>query len=287
MLFRSKSTKEEVTAIAASIEASSEHPLAAAIIASAQQQKITIPLAKRVQSTTGMGISGEIDGVVMKVGRKSFVTQEEIPSPLLEKASALEKEAKTVIYVSKNDMVIGIIAIADPIKEDAVEAIKRIHALGAETVMITGDNTATANAIAKKVGIKTVHAEVMPKTKLEIVKDEQRKGKKVAFVGDGINDAPALTQADLGIAMGTGTDVAIESGQIVLIGGETLKIPEAIRISRRTFRTIQQNLFWAFIYNALGIPLAALGFLNPMIAAGAMAFSSISVLLNSLRLKRM
>ncbi|MCR4278843.1 MAG: heavy metal translocating P-type ATPase [bacterium] len=282
-----KSTKEEVITIAGSIEASSEHPLAAAMIASAKEKKITVPLAKRVQSTTGMGISGEIDGVTMKVGRKTFVTQGEIPAPLLEKASALEKEAKTVIYVSKNEIVIGIIAIADPIKEDAIEAITRIHALGAETMMITGDNTATAEAIAKKVGIKTFFAEVMPKKKLELVKDEQRKGKKVAFVGDGINDAPALTQADLGIAMGTGTDVAIESGQIVLIGGETIKIPEAIRISRRTFSTIQQNLFWAFIYNALGIPLAALGFLNPMIAAGAMAFSSISVLLNSLRLKRM
>jgi len=153
--------------------------------------------------------------------------------------------------------------------------------------MLTGDNTQTARAIANAVGIDEVHAEVMPEDKLRLVKEAQAKGKRVAFVGDGINDAPALIQADLGIAMGTGTDIAIESGQIVLVGGEPTKIPEAIHISRKTFSAIKQNLFWAFLYNVLGIPLAALGLLNPMIAAAAMAFSSISVLLNSLRLKRL
>ncbi len=280
------SSEKEMLSYAAAVEQGSEHPLAAAIIEAARTRKITIPKATALKSETAMGIFGKVDGADIRVGKPGYASDAELSDKVQETAKTLEKQGKTVVYVSSNKGIIGVIAIADPLKKDAGEAVQSLRKLGIEVAMITGDNTATANAIAKQVGITEVHAEVLPKDKLDIVKAAQEKGQKVAFVGDGINDAPALTQADLGIAMGTGTDIAIESGQIVLVGGETKKIPEAIVISRKTFSAIQQNLFWAFIYNALGIPLAALGFLNPIIAAGAMAFSSISVLLNSLRLKR-
>lgn len=280
------SSEKEMLSYAAAVESGSEHPLAAAIVAAATERKIHIPKANDLASETAMGIHGKVNGSLIRVGKPGFVSEKALSEDVKSVAKAWEKDGKTVVYVSENKTVIGMIAIADPIKADALEAIKKIRALGIKVVMITGDNQATAEAIAKQAGVTDVHAEVLPKDKLDLVKKAQKAGKKVAFVGDGINDAPALTQADLGIAMGTGTDIAIESGQIVLVGGETIKIPEAIVISRKTFSTIQQNLFWAFIYNALGIPLAALGLLNPMIAAGAMAFSSISVLLNSLRLKR-
>jgi P-type Cu+ transporter len=276
-------SKENVVISAASIEKSSEHPLADAIVQYAGTA--TLAKASNIQTETGQGISGEISGVTVRVGRFDYVSNESNET-VASVAQKLREEAKTVVFVSKDKTLIGIIAIADPIKSEAKDAIDQIQAMGAETVMITGDNSHTADAIAKEIGIDTVHAEVMPADKLNLVKAAQKSGKRVAFVGDGINDAPALTQADLGIAMGTGTDIAIESGQIVLVGGDPTKIPEAIHISRKTFGAIKQNLFWAFLYNTLGIPLAAVGLLNPMFAAGAMAFSSISVLLNSLRLKR-
>ena len=280
------STVEEVFAFAASVEHGSEHPLASAIVEKARAKNVSIPKATAVKSKTAQGIVGKVDGHEIRVGKSGFVSEKELSNEMKSAAQSLEQEGKTVVYVSNDKVTIGIVAIADQIKTDAGSAVRSLRDFGIEVVMITGDNKTTANAIAKEVDITEVHAEVLPKDKLDIVRRAQKEGKKVAFVGDGINDAPALTQADLGIAMGTGTDIAIESGQIVLVGGETKKIPESIHISRKTFSTIQQNLFWAFIYNALGIPLAALGFLNPMIAAGAMAFSSISVLLNSLRLKR-
>ncbi len=178
------------------------------------------------------------------------------------------------------------IAIADQLKSDAKAAIDELHAQGIHTVMITGDNEKTAAAIAARLGIKRVFAEVLPHEKAEKVRELQKEGARVAFVGDGINDAPALAQADLGIAMGTGTDIAIEAGNIVLVKGSPLKVVEAIALARLTFRTIRQNLFWAFFYNVAAIPLAAIGWLNPMIAAGAMAVSSISVVGNSLRIRR-
>lgn len=277
-------SEDELLGLAASVEAGSEHPLASAIVAAAKERELRLESVSDAQAVTGQGMQGTVDGQDVRVGRATFV----VGADTIDRAvvETLEHEAKTVVYVSRGNQCVGVIAIADPLKPDAKEALGRLRRLGVEPVMLTGDNSRTADAIAKQVGIERVHAEVLPDQKLALVKEAQEKGLSVAFAGDGINDAPALTQADLGIAMGTGTDIAIESGQIVIMGGEAGKIPEAILISRKTFATIKQNLFWAFAYNIVGIPLAAFGFLNPMIAAGAMAFSSISVLLNSLRLKR-
>ena len=280
-------TEEGLLSVAASIESSSEHPLAQSIITKAQEIGADINKVSKFKSITGKGIVGFVNETQIRVGRKSYIEETaSIPKKLFEHAEQFESQAKTVVYVLVAERCVGIIAIADKVKEQSKKAIEKLHDLGIKTALVTGDNQKTAEAIAKQVGIDEIFAEVFPDDKLNIVKDQQKKGKRVAFVGDGINDAPALTQADLGIAMGTGTDIAIEAGQIVLVGGDPLKIPQSILLSRRTFTTIKQNLFWAFIYNSAGIPLAALGFLNPMFAAGAMAFSSISVLLNSLRLKR-
>lgn len=278
-------SEEELLVLAGSIESQSEHPLAQAIADAVQERSLNIKQPSDVQSKVGNGVLGTVDGSIVRVGRLSFVSGSEDVDKSA--GAILEGQAKTVVYVSKGERCLGLIAIADPVKPDALKAVEALRALGTVPVMLTGDNEKTAQAIAKEVGIEQVHAEIFPQDKLALVKAAQKNGKHVAFAGDGINDAPALTQADLGIAMGTGTDIAIESGQIVLIGGEAAKIPEAIRISRKTFAAIKQNLFWAFVYNVIGIPLAAFGLLNPMIAAGAMAFSSISVLLNSLRLRRM
>ena len=209
--------------------------------------------------------------------------------PLIQPAARAEQyeaDAKTVFMVAQDQKLVGMIAVADTLKQDAKAAIARLHAQGVATVMMTGDNRRTAEAIAAQIGIDMVFAEVLPQDKAGHVRELQRKGKRVAFVGDGINDAPALVQADLGIAMGTGTDIAIEAGNIVLVKGHPLKVIEALALSRLTFRTIKQNMFWAFFYNVAAIPLAALGLLNPMIAAAAMAGSSLTVVGNSLRIKR-
>ncbi len=276
----------ELLGYAASVEALSEHPLAQAIEVKAEEHKLNLMTASGFHSVVGKGVEAKVGERMVRVGRRSFIQEvANIPDAFAKKVDAFERDAKTVVFVSVGSDFVGIIAIADKVKDNAKEAIQQLHKLGMKTAMITGDNKKTAQAIAKRVGIDEIHAEVMPEDKLQLVKVAQKSGKKVAFAGDGINDAPALTQADMGIAMGTGTDIAIESGQIVLMSGDPLKIPESIHLSRRTFRTIKQNLFWAFIYNTIGIPLAALGFLNPMFAAGAMAFSSVSVLLNSLRLR--
>ena len=204
----------------------------------------------------------------------------------LDSIDEYEAQAKTVIGIARNEDLLGMLAIADTIKEDAKPAADSLRAKGIATVMITGDNRKTAEAIAKEIGIDTVFAEVLPQDKADQVRSLQQQGQRVAFVGDGINDAPALVQADLGIAIGTGTDIAIEAGNIVLVKGHPLKVVEALMLSKLTFRTIKQNLFWAFFYNIAAIPLAALGFLNPMIAAAAMAGSSLTVVGNSLRIRR-
>ena len=219
------------------------------------------------------------------VGSPRLLREAGISTSILQRdVDEREAAAQTVVAVARDNELVGIVAIADTLKADAKAAIQQLRAKGFQTVMITGDNAKTARAIAQQIGIDQVFAEVLPHEKAEKVRLLQQDGLRVAFVGDGINDAPALAQADLGIAIGTGTDIAIEAGNIVLVKGNPLKVVEALTLSRLTFKTIKQNLFWAFFYNVAAVPLAALGLLNPMIAAAAMAVSSVSVVGNSLRI---
>ena len=279
--------RDNILQLAGSIEKLSEHPLALAIVNAAKDRNLTLREVYKFENLEGRGIKGHIGSDALLIGSPRLMKEVGISTQnLQQKIEELENQAKTVIAVSKNDKVIGIIAIADTLKEDAKEAVSKLRLAGIETSMVTGDNKRTADAIAKQLDIEKVFAEVLPQDKAEKVKLLQKEGMKVAFVGDGINDAPALVQADLGIAIGTGTDIAIEAGNIVLVKGHPLKVVEALALARITFRTIKQNMFWAFFYNVAALPFAAFGLLNPMIAAGAMAFSSVSVVGNSLRIKR-
>lgn len=272
---------------AASLETLSEHPLAVAVTAAAAERHLVLSEASSFENVSGRGVRAVVDGAVVMVGSPRLMEEQGIAlDQAQDQIERLEKEAKTVILVTRDGRVTGALAISDGLKADSAEAVQRLKQRGITPVMMTGDNPQTAAAIARQVGIDRVFAKVLPHEKAERVKELQREGQKVAFVGDGINDAPALVQADLGIAIGTGTDIAIESGNIVLVKGHPLKVVEALLLSRLTFRTIRQNLFWAFFYNIAALPLAALGLLNPIIAAGAMAFSSVSVVSNSLRIKR-
>lgn len=276
----------EVLALAASIESLSEHPLANAITQSAKEKQLSLKEVNNFQNMEGRGVKGQIENKDILLGSVRLMKESGVSLGNYEsKIANLETEAKTVVGLAENKQLVGVIAIADILKSDAKETVQILRKSGIETAMITGDNQRTAEAIAKSLGINKFFAEVMPQEKANKVKMLQQEGFKVAFVGDGINDAPALTQADLGIAIGTGTDIAIESGNIVLVKGHPSKVVEALNLSRLTFRTIRQNLFWAFFYNVAAIPLAAFGLLNPMIAAGAMAFSSVSVVGNSLRIR--
>jgi Cu+-exporting ATPase len=280
-------TQNEVLRLAASLERLSEHPLGKAIVRAAKEQQITFAEVEDFMNVAGKGIKGTIAGAAAAVGNLRLMRDEGIAVEQgLPQIDAHEARAETAMAVASNGDLIGIIAVADTLKGDAKEAIQKLHSGGITTAMITGDNKRTAAAIAKQIGITEVFAEVLPQDKVEQVRRLQAEGKRVAFVGDGINDAPALAQADLGIAIGTGTDVAIEAGNIVLVRGSPMKVIEALKLSRLTFKTIKQNLFWAFFYNVAAIPLAAFGLLNPMIAAGAMAISSVSVVGNSLRIRR-
>lgn len=273
----------------ASIEQSSEHPLAHAVVRYATAQKTEIVNAKKVHSITGGGIQGEVGKVVIKVGSETFFEKETvaIPESLKKKADSLMETGKTVVYFALNDELKGAIAIQDIARDGAKAAIQHLKSQGIRTVMMTGDNEKVGKAIAAAVGIDEVHAGLQPDEKVHIIRGFQKAGHVVAMVGDGINDAPALATADIGIAIGTGTDIAIESGDLVLIHGDIAKAVDAIQLSKATIRNIKQNLFWAFAYNVVGIPIAALGLLNPMFSAFAMAISSLTVVSNALRLKRL
>lgn len=277
-------SENELLSLAGSVEKNSEHPLAQAVYKHAQERNIKISEVTNFSNQEGKGVSAELNGEKILIGSPRWIAELNIKLET-EKVESLESQVKTVVVVVRDEQAIGLIAIADTLKSDASQAIGKLNALGIQSIMISGDNTRTANAIAKESGITRVLAEVLPQDKANEVKKLQATGKKVAFVGDGINDAPALVQADLGIAIGTGTDIAIESGELVLVKGSPLKVVEALLLSQKTLRTIKQNLFWAFFYNVAAIPLAIFGFLSPMMAGAAMAFSSFSVVLNSLRIK--
>ena len=280
-------SEDEVLRLAACLERLSEHPLAQAVVRAAREKSLSGGSVEDFANVAGKGVKGRMDNVALLVGNLRFMQEEGIKlDKALPQIEAHQARAETVVIVARNSEAIGIIAIADTLKTDAKAAVAELRAEGIETVMITGDNKKTAEAIAQEINIDRFFAEVLPQDKARHVQSLQKEQKRVAFVGDGINDAPALAQADLGIAIGTGTDIAIEAGNIVLVKGSPMKIIEALRLSRLTFRTIQQNLFWAFFYNIAAIPLAAFGLLNPMIAAGAMALSSVSVVGNSLRIRR-
>ncbi|MDA1060552.1 MAG: heavy metal translocating P-type ATPase [bacterium] len=280
-------TEEEVLKLAISLEENSEHPLAKSIVDYVGEKKIQSTEVKNFKAITGKGVIGEIDSKKYHFGSISYIKSLDIRiHHILHELSNLGEHGYTVLILSDEKEVLGYFGVQDGIKDSSKEAIKLLHEQGVKTIMMTGDNEKVANAIAKQVGIDEVLAQASPSDKTDKVKELQKKGEFVTMVGDGINDAPALATADIGIAMGTGTDVAIESGDIVIVKGDLLKAVEAIKLSEATLRNIKQNLFWAFIYNSVGIPVAALGLLNPIFSAGAMAFSSVSVVLNALRLKR-
>jgi Cu+-exporting ATPase len=287
-------TDSELLQIAASAESQSEHPLARAIVESAKQEKIELRDVIDFQSVTGGGVSGKVEGKAILVGKEKFLADSNVrfPEELTKEARRLQEKAETTVWLAVNGDAAGVLGIADPIKPTTREAVRELHAMDLKIIMCTGDNQRTAESVAHELGIDEFKAEVMPDEKIEIVKDLKSKGAIVAMAGDGINDAPALAAADVGIAMGTGTDVAIESAGITLVKGDLMGIVKAIHVSRAVMRNIRQNLFFAFIYNALGVPIAAgvlypfFGLLlSPMIAGAAMSFSSVSVIANALRLR--
>lgn len=280
-------SENELLYYAGSIEYGSEHPLAHAIVERAKRDKIVLGEISEFEAVVGMGVRGNIDGELILVGNRKFMKENKISYEDQEEyLIKLEEEAKTAMMLAKGNQLIGIIAVADPIKEDSAKAISVLESMGIKTAMITGDNKRTAAAIGKKVGISHIIAEVLPDGKVAEVARLQEMYGVVAMVGDGINDAPALKKANIGIAIGTGTDIAIEAADVTLVRGELIGIISAIKLSRAIFIKIKQNYFWAWFYNALFIPVAAFGLLHPMLGAAAMAISSLNVVYNSLRLKK-
>lgn len=272
----------------ASVENKSEHPLAEAIVSESKKRNITLMEVHNFNATPGYGIEGSIDGKNILTGTEKFIKEKNIiiSNKIKELKSSLEEEGKTVVICAENKNIIGIIAISDKVKSTTKEAIKKIISMGIEPIMLTGDNAKTANAIGKQIGISNIISEILPQEKARKIKDLQKGNNIVAMVGDGVNDAPALAQANIGIAMGKGTDIAIESGDIVLVKNDLQDVAKAINLSKQTMQKIKQNMFWALAYNSIGIPIAALGLLQAEFAGLAMALSSVSVVTNSLLLKR-
>lgn len=279
--------RDEILRIAASVEKTSEHPLGQSIVKKGEEELLRLSEPEKFMAVPGKGLRATFEGKEVLVGNRRLMVDNNISITNGEETLLkLEEEGKTAMLLSLDNKLSGIIAVADQIKETSKKAIEELKSMGLDVYMITGDNERTAQAIAKEVGITNVLAEVLPENKAEVVEEIKSKGKHVGMVGDGINDAPALAAADVGFAIGTGTDVAMEAADITLMRGDLSGVVTAIRLSHKTMKTIRQNLFWAFFYNSLGIPFAALGFLDPMIAGAAMAFSSVSVVTNSLRLKK-
>jgi Cu+-exporting ATPase len=286
--------ESEALSLVASLERASEHPLAQAIVKGAEDRGLRLSPVEKFESVTGQGVRGEIGGRKIAVGsRRLMESQGAVPASLADKADALRSQGKTALFAAIDGRAVAVIAVADPIKDTTPEAIRTLQSEGVRVVMLSGDSRKTAEAVGRQLGIDEVIAEVLPEQKVEVIKSLQAKGRKAAMAGDGINDAPALAQANVGIAMGTGTDVAIESGSVTLVKGDLRGIVKAIRLSHATMRNVKQNLFFAFVYNALGVPVAAgvlypfFGLLlSPIFAGAAMAFSSVSVVTNALRLRR-
>jgi Cu+-exporting ATPase len=286
---------KELLRLAASLEQNSEHPLAAAIVRGAKEQGIVFEQVEDFRSVTAGGVAGNISGRVVMIGKPDFLRNEKITGlePIEASAVKLQEEGKTAMFVAIDGKLAGILAVADPIKSTTAEAIRDLHSLGLKLVMVTGDNRLTAAAVTKQLGLDGVEAEIEPAGKVAYIKKLRAEGKHVAMAGDGINDAPALSEAEVGIAMGTGTDVAMQSAGVTLVKGDLRGIAKAIRLSRATMWNIRENLFFAFLYNALGIPVAAgvlypfFGLLlSPIIAGAAMSLSSVSVIGNALRLRK-
>jgi len=288
-------TEAEVVAVAAGLERGSEHPLAAAILAGAGERDLVPSTVSDFRSLTGRGVTGMVAGRRVALGNSRLLQELGVASgPLAARAETLRADGQTVMFLVLGDAVAGILGVADPIKPTTPEAVRLLQAEGLRVIMLTGDNRVTAQAVARTLALDDVVAEVLPEQKVEVVRRLQAEGRVVAMAGDGVNDAPALAQAAVGIAMGTGTDVAMESAGVTLVKGDLRGIVRARRLSRATMRNIRQNLVWAFIYNVLGVPVAAgllypvFGLLlSPMIASAAMSLSSVSVIGNALRLRRM
>ncbi len=285
--------ENEMLRISASLEKYSEHPISKAILAKAEEQKLELYPVSKFNSVPGKGISGIINGELYKVGNKAYISENIDIEPVEDFLFKLLQQGKTALFVSDDENVLGVIGVADVMKSTSSEAINTLKTMGMTTIMLTGDNHRTAQAIQEKIGFDRVIAEVLPQDKDKVIQELQNEGRKVAMVGDGINDAPALARADLGFAIGSGTDVAIESADVVLMKSNLMDVVKGLRLSKATIRNIKENLFWAFFYNVIGIPIAAglfytmLGWkLNPMFAALAMSLSSVTVVLNALRLRK-